>query len=74
MKKNPLPLLIAAILLCTVGSAAAADTDASDNWQIPVKERTPAFSNDGTWNDSIYTPLPKSEVSKSKQAKQPNLT
>lgn len=61
-KKTPLSLFVGATLLCAVGAAAAAD--ASDNWQFPVKERTPAFSKDGVWKDAIYKPLAKSEVSK----------
>lgn len=63
MKKNSfkwlrLSVAIACSLVAVTGAKAA------DDWHFPVKERTPAFSQDAAWKDITYNPLPKSEVTK----------
>ncbi|MBF23841.1 TMAO reductase system periplasmic protein TorT [Neopusillimonas maritima] len=61
MKKNALSLLLGGLLMTAVGAVSAAD--ATDNWELNVKERTPPFSEKGEWKDAVYKPLPKSDVS-----------
>ncbi len=59
MHKTTLAVCVSAGLLTAGFSAQAAD-----DWTLSVKNRTPAFDPNGTWEEVVYTPLPASEVTK----------